>query len=143
MGIPKEWLKEFEDEENCRYFYIVGVRMRMNRQMEPEYNCDFVIGYNTKDIMRTELAQMMSANKLCPTSRKDAVEAVDLSNLNATLNAVSLRVRFNPEITVHKFHSDFPIEEEWFDMYIKSASVCKDVKQKLIESKMKISGGQI
>jgi len=138
MGIPEEWLEALKSEENKRFYYIVGVRMRMNENMEPQYNCDFVIPYTSDDVENTLLAKVMKDNKLAPTPANEAIEAVGLSELNSTLTAVGFRVRANPDITVHKFNSEFEIKTKWFDDYIKSASVCQDVRQKLIESRIRL-----
>jgi len=122
--------------EDTKFYYIVGVRTKTTKEMEIKFNCDFVLGYMPEDIKKTTLAQAMINNEMVCTSPVDAIQAVGLSPLSTSLHALGLRVRANPEITVHKFVTDFPVEDEWFDMFIKMASVCEDTREKLIESKI-------
>lgn len=122
--------------EDTKFYYIVGVRTKTTIEMEIKFNCDFVLGYTPEDIKKTTLARAMIDNKMVCTSAEEAIQAAGLSPLSSSLHALGLRVRANPEITVHKFVTDFPVEDEWFDMFIKMASVCKDTREKLIESKI-------
>jgi hypothetical protein len=121
-----------------KYYYFVGVRARIGKDFAPTLNCDFILPYTQKDLEDVDLAKAMVANELFPTTSNEAIEAVDATVLNASINAMSLRCRFNPEISVHKFISEFPIEPEWFDSYISNANLCEDVKKKLMDSRIRI-----
>jgi len=127
-----------ETESTNKYYYIIGVRGRVGRNMLPTLSCDFVLKYTTEEIEKVDIAKAMVENELFPTSASEAVDAVELSSLNCSLKAMSLRVRMNPDISVHKFVSDYELEDEWFDMYIKTANMCEDTRKKLIESRIRM-----
>ena len=87
------------------YYYIVGVRGRVGRDLIPTLSCDFVIEYTSDEISKVDLAKAMIENELFPTTTSEAIDAVELNTINAELNAISMRVRMNPDISVHKFTS--------------------------------------
>jgi len=120
------------------YYYIVGVRGRVGRDLIPTLSCDFVIEYTSDEISKVDLAKAMIENELFPTTTSEAIDAVELNTINAELNAISMRVRMNPDISVHKFISSNKLDNEWFDTYIKLANILDDVRQKLIESRINI-----
>lgn len=137
MSVPKEWIEVFKEEDKKKFYYIVGVRRKVGADFKFEFGCDAVILYHSGHVSAAKLAKNMIENKMTPMTPIEAVTAVGLSELNSILNAYELRVRFNPDITVHKFVTETQWESKWFEDYIKFAGKCEDVRKKLVESQIK------
>ena len=80
----------------------------------------------------------MVDNKLFPTSVNEAIDAVELNTLNAELSAISMRVRFNPDISVHKFITNFEFDDEWLIDFVKMANTCEHTRKLLVEAKIRL-----
>jgi len=124
-----------QEENNKKYYYFIGVRTRVGNDLVPKLSCDFILKYTSDEIKKIDLARAMVDNELFPTSQTEAIDAVELNSLNDEINAISMRVRFNP-ISVHKFISSHELDEDWFDMYVNLANNCDYTRQKLVDARI-------
>ncbi len=123
-------------EHSIKYYYFVGVRARISNDLHAKLSCDFVLPYTSEDFDNFELASEMVSNEMFPTSMHEAIEATNLTDFNTSVNALSLRCRFNPDITIHKFISQIPLEPEWFYNYIDFANNSEEARKKLMEARI-------
>ena len=131
-------LENQEDDQSTpeiKYYYLCAVRLRAKENMTSELYLDSVISYTTEDIMKANLARGMVENELIITTMKEALEAVGLTRMNGELFGFDLRVKANM-LTVHKFICDSSMDEEYIDMYIRSANFCESSRKKLQEARV-------
>lgn len=123
----------------AKYYYIIGVKRMLPRDISKPTKlvCDFVIEHTEDDVKKIKLAKGMVDNELCPTSQDKAIKAVGARYLVEMLQAVKLRANAN-QLTVHKFKSEFRIEEEWFDIFVETANFCEDTRKKLKDAQIRI-----
>lgn len=121
--------------EYCTFF---GVRLGRDKDMIPKFSIDFIMRWTTNDKENSKLAEEMIKNELFKTTSAEAVEAVGLGEIASNLSSVSLRMRFNPDITAHMFVTKFPMTDEWLQTMIDYANICDDGKKKLSEALIRI-----
>lgn len=138
METPEEWVEAFRSEDKKKFYYIVGVRVRTDRNFNQVFHCDAIVPYDTNHIKDAKLAKNMVENKLAPTEVLEAIDAVGLSTMNNTLNAYFMRIRANPDITVHKFVSETLLESEWIEEFVETASISEHTRNILKESQIRI-----
>ena len=122
-------------KEKVEYFYIFGVRSDLNKNLESELSLDFLIEYTSEDIKKKEIAQAMVENEMLPTSKKEAIEALNLTHLASALLICKVRSRCE-SLSLHKFKTTFLLTRKDLNNYIQSANKCEDSRKKLVEARI-------
>lgn len=125
--------------EDFKYYTMFGVRADTDtKTMTPKFARDFVLRWTTNEREACKLAQAMVDNEMCPTTSMEACDAVGITHEASAIEAVAMRVRFNPSITVHLFETDWLCENEFIDIMINAANVSDFGKEKLVESRINL-----
>jgi len=122
--------------------YIIGVRHTLDKEFKSKFNLDSFIKYEDVDQEKLDFALSLIGNKLVKTSPGDAVEVSGLKDLlpriSAEIHGLTLRVRSNNNITVHKLQTDFEMDGDNMADYINTAIVDEDTRKKLIDSRINL-----
>jgi len=122
--------------------YIIGVRHTLDKEFKSKFNLDSFIKYEDVDQEKLDFALSLINNKLVKTNPGDAVEVSGLKDLlpriSAEIHGLTLRVRSNNNITVHKLQTDFEMDGDNMADYINTAIVDEDTRKKLIDSRINL-----
>jgi hypothetical protein len=97
---------------------------------------DFVIRYSEDDIKDRKLAEAMVQNEMVETTPEEAIDAMNLTPLGAQIHGAKLRMKFNP-ITAHKFKTEEPWDNEFFDIFLEACQYDGVSRKKLADAKLK------
>ena len=119
------------------YHWIFGVRTISSiEKKESDLSLDFAIPYTSKDFNNFELAKIMSDNEILKTSTNEALGVYGLNNLAESINMGMLRAKVN-SMTVHHLYTEFQMNRDELEMWVKSCNFSESSRRKLIESKIK------
>lgn len=116
---------------------LFGVVLESTKSMKPYYARDFIMRWTSDDLENSKLAIDMVNNEMLPTTKEEAVDAVGLKPLFSEFNAVQIRAKTNPNITVHLVHTDFYLHDEDVEMLINNANHSKFGRKELVKSKIR------
>jgi len=111
----------------------VGVYPATSKNMGKMYLKYRPIFFTNDDIKKMQHAVMLSKDKLFKTSSAEAIDCVGCSELANSLSAVKIGAMAN-QCTLHHFSSKNCIDENTFDVLIKTAHTSTYTKQLLKDS---------
>jgi hypothetical protein len=91
------------------------------------------IHFTNDDVEDMQQAAMLSVDKLFKTSDSEALATVDKTEFGRNMSMLFLAASVN-QCTLHHFSSEFEIDEETFDVYVKSANYSNDIRDQLFKS---------
>lgn len=117
------------------YFIAVGIKPIQDKnpgELFLKYR-PFYIHHSQIEKMKN--AAILAQDKLFPTTSVEALKIFGVHTLVRTFNSFRLAATVNLCSLFH-FSSDFEIDEEWFETFVKSANKCKTTKRKLFDAKI-------
>lgn len=117
------------------YHYIFGVRANSSLEKERSFDLDGMIEYTTEDIEKTGLIQDMINNELWKTEPNEAIQACGLTELFWSIRGLLLRATVNM-FTIHHIYSDFQMDRDMIQMWLRGCEVDESSRKKLVDSEI-------
>ena len=118
------------------YFIAVGIR-QMNSSNPGEMFLKYRPFYlHHSQIEKFRDVSLLIQDKLFKTTQKEALLMHGLYDVASTFSAFRLASSVN-QCTIHHFSSENEIEEEWFEVFVKSANISKSTKEQLFDARVK------
>ncbi len=117
------------------YFIAVGIRPIQDNnpgQLFLKYR-PFYIHHSQIEKLRD--AAILVQDKLFPTTQVEALKIFGVHELTRTFNSFRLAATVNL-CSIFHFSSEYEINEEWFDTFVKSTNTSKSAKEKLFDAKI-------
>lgn len=86
--------------------------------------------FSCEDIIKLKKAAMLSQDKLFPTKKEKAAEILGVSSQMALFSVYKIAAQANM-CSLHHFHSEFEITEDWFESLVNTANTSKSSKELL------------
>lgn len=126
------------DPKLCHH-YIIGVAMRSMNAGPKQRGKMFLkygpIYFHHKDIENVQNAALMSIDKVFKTSPKEASEMYDCSSLVIGITGMKMAAAAN-QATLHHFSSEYEIDDDWFDGFVKNANISKSIRRQLDDARI-------
>lgn len=118
------------------YFIAVAVR-QMNSSKPGEMFLKYRPFYlHHSQIEKFQDVALLVQDRLFKTTQKEALMMHGLYETATSFAMFRLSSSVN-QCTVHHFSSENEIEEEWFEVFIKSANISKSAKEQLFNARVK------
>ena len=119
--------------------YIIGVRHTLDKEFKTKFHMDSIIKYEDLDMSKMDFVKSMLENKLVKTKLEEAYSTADFTmplRVSAEIHSLTLRVRANNNITVHKFHTEDEMDEDDLAGYVSTANVVDSTRDMLMKAKI-------
>jgi len=124
--------------EDFKYYTLFGVELTQTKDMKSILKRDFIYRWTTHEKEKAELAMCMVDNQMFKTTKKEAIQAVDLGIDATNISGIKSRMMFCPQITSHLFETDFILDDDSIQILIDSANVSEYGKKQLADAIVKL-----
>ena len=121
------------------HHYIIGVTMKeMNTKNPGEMYLKYgPVHFINQDVENVQDAILLSQDKVFITTTSESCQIHNCQSLVMALIGMKMAAKAN-HATLHHFSSEYAIEENWFETFVKKANTNKVTKKKLMDAKIKV-----
>ena len=124
--------------EKFKYYTLFGVEVSVGKNMEPVFKPDFLYRWTSNERKSVNIANSMVDNQLFKTTKKEAIDALNLNEECTSISGIKSRLMFCPQISAHLFETDFVLTHEDINVIIESANSSEHGRKLLSDSKVRI-----
>lgn len=138
MSLIDNYWAGLKIDKDRPYHFIIGVCMKQlpSKDAGQVYLKYGPVRFTNQDVANVRDATVMINDKWIKVKQGQALDNFECRGLVCNLSAMRYSVRAN-QGTMHHFSSEFEIDDEFFDTFVKQSNKFEDIKQKLEDSKIK------